>query len=153
MVQSEIVKAKALSSPVRVKILKLVKQRPHTLTEVSNALGISKTNAKTHLKKLVAAGLIEEKPRSKWKYYSLKPEYASAGFVHVLVPLCSLILAIVSLQQALTNTLPVISPDHEYSSLSFTPLGWFYLFSSIILGIVFIASLFWFAFLRTKTKR
>ena len=70
-IEQSIAKAKALSSPVRVKILQVLKQRPHTLSDVSRELKISKTNAKTHLAKLLAASLVEENSRSKWKYYSL----------------------------------------------------------------------------------
>lgn len=145
-----IAKAKALSSPTRVDILKLLKKQQHTLSEISRELKISKTNAKAHLAKLLAVGLVGETSRSKWKYYSLSEEHKNSGAVYFSIPLVSLFLSIVSLYAALQNTTSVVSPDHEYSVfLSFTQVGWMYFIFGLALGTAFLVSL---VFLLLKRK-
>ena len=63
---------KSLTSTTRTKILKLLKKRNHTLSEIAKALRISKTTAKEHLDILVKGRLIEPVPSTnKWKYYAL----------------------------------------------------------------------------------
>ena len=63
---------KALSSDNRAKILKMLGQQNHTLSEVSKKLGLSGPTAKQHLEILTEAELIELKDEGrKWKYYAL----------------------------------------------------------------------------------
>ena len=63
---------KSLTSGTRTKILKLLKKRNHTLSEIAKTLGISKTTAKEHLDILVKGRLTEQVPSTnKWKYYTL----------------------------------------------------------------------------------
>ncbi len=50
---------KALSNPVRLKILALCSQKPMTSKELRVALGISKPLLLAHLKILIKAGLIQ----------------------------------------------------------------------------------------------
>lgn len=134
--------AKALSSPVRVNILKLLRRRSHSLSEIGRKLKISKTNTKAHLAKLVSAGLIQETARSKWKYYSLTEK--NTNTVYISIPLVALFLSLASIYLAFQNTTSVVSPDHEYSVLfSFTSMGWLYLGAAFLLGVIFIASLLW----------
>lgn len=148
---AEIAKARALSSPVRVRILQLLKRRSYTLSEVSRELKISKTNAKVHLAKLLYAGLIIENLRSKWKYYSLAEKNVNA--VHLSIPLVALFLSLASLYAAFQNTVNVISPDHEYNVLfSFTAAGWLYLATAFLLGFAFIASVLWIVLKRWQEK-
>ncbi len=142
--EQSIAKAKALSNPLRIKILKLLTQRPFTLSEVSRELRISKTNVKAHLKKLLDADLIEENPRSKWKYYALSQGILEKGVVLLSIPLVSFLLAIVAMFSAFQNTVPVVSSDHEYSIfLSFSSLGWTYAVVSFIFALLFVASIIW----------
>lgn len=63
---------KALSSHVRIDMLKRLDGRGLTVTDLSKALKISKSAAFKHLAKLVEAGLIERQddPR-KWVYYKI----------------------------------------------------------------------------------
>lgn len=63
---------KALASENRTKILKMLQQQNHTLSEVSKKLGLSGPTAKQHLEILTEAELIELKDEGrKWKYYAL----------------------------------------------------------------------------------
>jgi len=63
---------KSLTSETRTDILKLLKKRNHTLSEISEKLKISKTTAKEHLDVLLEGRLIEQVPsHHKWKYYTL----------------------------------------------------------------------------------
>ncbi|NYZ77746.1 winged helix-turn-helix transcriptional regulator [Candidatus Micrarchaeota archaeon] len=63
---------KSLTSETRTGILKLLNKRNHTLSEVAETLGISKTTAKEHIDILVEGRLIEQVPSTnKWKYYTL----------------------------------------------------------------------------------
>lgn len=63
---------KALSSDNRTKMLKLLVERNHTLTEISKKIGISSPSSKQHLDVLKNAQLVELLDEGrKWKYYSL----------------------------------------------------------------------------------
>lgn len=63
---------KAFSSENRIKMLKLLKQQNHTLSEISKKLSLSGPTAKQHLEVLVSSQLIEQLDEGrKWKYYSL----------------------------------------------------------------------------------
>ena len=64
-----------LSSETRIEILKKLDERRMTLSELSKALGLSKTTVKEHLNKLLEAGLVERVEEGrKWIYYELTPE-------------------------------------------------------------------------------
>ena len=63
---------KALASQTRVKIIKLLNERNHTLSELSKKLGLASPTIKQHLETLVESEIIEQKDEGrKWKYYSL----------------------------------------------------------------------------------
>jgi len=63
---------KALASETRAGIIKLLRQRNHTLTEISKKLGLSPPTVKQHLGVLENAELIQELDEGrKWKYYML----------------------------------------------------------------------------------
>lgn len=63
---------KALSSDNRTKILKLLAQQNHTLSELSKKLSLSSPSAKQHLEILEGAELVQQIDEGrKWKYYSL----------------------------------------------------------------------------------
>ncbi|MAQ15409.1 MAG: ArsR family transcriptional regulator [Sandaracinus sp.] len=51
--------AQALGTPVRLAMLGLLDQRPHSVTELADKLGQSKANTSAQLKVLNAAGLVE----------------------------------------------------------------------------------------------
>ena len=71
---------KALASDTRINILKSLKSRRKTLTELSKVLGMSPSSVKEHTDSLVSAGLIMQKDDGhKWKYYELTPKGKSIG--------------------------------------------------------------------------
>jgi len=63
---------KSLTSETRTAILKLLKKRNHTISEIAEKLKISKTTAKEHMDILVEGRLVEPVPSTNiWKYYTL----------------------------------------------------------------------------------
>lgn len=63
---------RALASETRVELIKLLQQRNHTLSELSQKTSLAAPTVKQHLSVLETAGLVElfDEGR-KWKYYSL----------------------------------------------------------------------------------
>jgi DNA-binding transcriptional ArsR family regulator len=91
---------KSLTSETRTDILKLLKKRNHTLSEIAEALKISKTTAKEHLDVLMEGRLIEQVPSTNiWKYYTLtndgKKLVGEAGPKRVVILLGTFILGII----------------------------------------------------------
>lgn len=76
---------KALSSPVRVEIIKLLYQDNLFIGEIAKALNIPQSSAAFHLRLLEKAGLVgmEEQPGSHgtMKIYSRKPDFANICFL------------------------------------------------------------------------
>jgi ArsR family transcriptional regulator len=64
---------KALADPHRVKILNLLATSPQPVCvcEFTEPLGLSQPTVSHHLKKLVAAGLLDREQRGTWAYYCL----------------------------------------------------------------------------------
>jgi ArsR family transcriptional regulator len=64
---------KALADPHRVRIINLLATSPDPVCvcEFTGPLGLSQPTVSHHLKKLVAAGLLEREQRGTWAYYSL----------------------------------------------------------------------------------
>jgi ArsR family transcriptional regulator, arsenate/arsenite/antimonite-responsive transcriptional repressor len=64
---------KALADPHRVKIVNLLATSPDPVCvcEFTGPLGLSQPTVSHHLKKLVAAGLLQREQRGTWAYYSL----------------------------------------------------------------------------------
>jgi ArsR family transcriptional regulator, arsenate/arsenite/antimonite-responsive transcriptional repressor len=67
---------KALADPHRVRIVNLLAnaQEPVCVCEFMPQLGLAQGTVSFHLKKLLAAGLLEREQRGTWAYYSLKPD-------------------------------------------------------------------------------
>jgi ArsR family transcriptional regulator, arsenate/arsenite/antimonite-responsive transcriptional repressor len=65
---------KALADSHRVKIVNLLatSSDPVCVCEFTGPLGLSQPTVSHHLKKLVAAGLLEREQRGTWAYYSLR---------------------------------------------------------------------------------
>jgi ArsR family transcriptional regulator len=64
---------KALADPHRVKIVNLLATSPDPVCvcEFTGPLGLSQPTVSHHLKKLVAAGLLDREQRGTWAYYCL----------------------------------------------------------------------------------
>ncbi len=89
----------------RLQILLKLKERPYTISELSKALGFSKTTASYHLEKLQAGGLVERIERGKWVYYRITERGLKSVQIRVLASLvflsCAAISAIAAIVQAL----------------------------------------------------
>jgi ArsR family transcriptional regulator len=67
--------AKALSEPVRVQILDVLRRhgRPLCQCELLPLFDVAQPLLSHHVSKLVAAGLVEVERRHRWAYYSVSP--------------------------------------------------------------------------------
>lgn len=62
---------KLLGDRTRLTIIALLKQSPLCVCDIAAALGTSQPNVSQHLKKMKAAGLLEEHRKGQWIYYSI----------------------------------------------------------------------------------
>jgi len=63
---------KALSSDTRLDILKALRERKKTITELAESLNLSKSTVHEHLTMLIKSGLVKRiDSKNKWVYYSL----------------------------------------------------------------------------------
>ncbi len=62
---------KALSDPNRVKMMKMLQNRPLCVCEIKEALGVAQSTASKHLKILENAGLVRSFKDGLWVNYSL----------------------------------------------------------------------------------
>jgi ArsR family transcriptional regulator, arsenate/arsenite/antimonite-responsive transcriptional repressor len=67
---------KALADPSRIRIVNLLANAaaPVCVCDVTEEVGLSQPTVSFHLKKLVAAGLLEREQRGVWAFYSLNRE-------------------------------------------------------------------------------
>jgi ArsR family transcriptional regulator len=90
----------ALAVDTRVKILKSLKQRRKTLTEISKEQNMSVSGIKEHLETLENVGLIEKiDDGHKWKYYELTKkgkEIVTPREVKVLIMLSISLIALIA---------------------------------------------------------
>ena len=68
---------KALSDPNRVKVMKMLQQRPLCVCEIKEALGIAQSTASKHMKILEDAELVRSFKDGLWVNYSLSDGSAS----------------------------------------------------------------------------
>jgi len=62
---------KALSDPSRVKVVKMLQQKPMCVCEIQAALGLAQPTISRHLKVLEDAGLVQSSKDGLWVNYSL----------------------------------------------------------------------------------
>ncbi|MFH1697027.1 MAG: winged helix-turn-helix domain-containing protein [Candidatus Diapherotrites archaeon] len=63
---------KALSSDVRVNVIKMLNERNYTLSEISVKLGMAAPSTKQHMQTLMDTGIVRRiEEGRKWKYYQL----------------------------------------------------------------------------------
>ncbi len=62
---------RALSVPLRLKILNALRDREHNVSELTEALGCSQANVSKHLSLLAQGGLIEKAARGTSTYYRI----------------------------------------------------------------------------------
>lgn len=71
-----VVVAKALSEPIRIRILDALRRHgePVCQCELLPMFDVSQPTLSHHVGKLVVAGLVEVERRHRWAYYSVAPE-------------------------------------------------------------------------------
>lgn len=62
---------KALGEPTRLKIIKLISAREMCVCELMEVLAMNQPRISQHLKVLKEAGVVRERKRAQWCYYSL----------------------------------------------------------------------------------
>lgn len=61
----------ALSDPIRINVLELLKQQEQCVCDLCDALGVSQSKLSFHLKTLKEARLVNARQAGRWIYYSL----------------------------------------------------------------------------------
>ncbi|MEA5553730.1 metalloregulator ArsR/SmtB family transcription factor [Anabaena cylindrica UHCC 0172] len=61
----------ALSDPIRISVLELLRQRELCVCDLCDALGINQSKLSFHLKNLKEARLVNSRQEGRWIYYSL----------------------------------------------------------------------------------
>ncbi|WP_427159905.1 ArsR/SmtB family transcription factor [Aliinostoc sp. HNIBRCY26] len=61
----------ALSDPIRINVLELLRQRELCVCDLCEALGVSQSKLSFHLKTLKEADLVNSRQQGRWIYYSL----------------------------------------------------------------------------------
>jgi ArsR family transcriptional regulator, arsenate/arsenite/antimonite-responsive transcriptional repressor len=67
----------ALSEPLRIKVLELLRKRDLCVCDLCDALGVNQSKLSFHLKTLKEADLVLSRQEGRWIYYSLNlPQFA-----------------------------------------------------------------------------
>lgn len=82
-----------LLASTRLQILLKLRERPHTISELSKALGFSKTTASYHLERLESSGLVE---RGKWVYYKITERGLNSVKARIMASIVSLSASVIS---------------------------------------------------------
>ncbi len=104
---------KALSSETRTRILKHLKERNYTLSELAKKLGLSSPAVKEHMDLLAGTGLVQLNDEGrKWKYYALTRKGKSLtgseeNKTTFLVILAASTIALMGILMLLANSLNV----------------------------------------------
>lgn len=67
----------ALSEPIRIQVLELLKEGEFCVGDMCERLSIAQSKLSFHLKTLRIAGLVNARQQGRWMYYSLNPERLS----------------------------------------------------------------------------
>lgn len=117
---------RALASETRTEMIKLLRERNHTLTELSKKLDMAAPTIKQHLGILQQAGLIEGLDEGrKWKYYTLtrkgKNIFATEAPANVLIVLAISVVVMVGLLYGLLLTVGSQAPGQLMQAESRVP--------------------------------
>lgn len=63
-----------IAEPIRRRILDLLRERPRSVTELTEQLGITQPGTSKHLRVLRDAGLVRVRPDAQRRWYELCPE-------------------------------------------------------------------------------
>ena len=64
----------ALAEPNRLRIIELLRERPYSVGEIAERLGLRQPQASKHLRVLSDAGLVEARAVAQQRIYHLKPK-------------------------------------------------------------------------------
>jgi uncharacterized protein YndB with AHSA1/START domain/DNA-binding transcriptional ArsR family regulator len=64
----------ALAEPSRLRIVELLRERPHAVNEIADALGLPQPQVSKHLRTLNDAGMVRVYAIAQQRYYGLRPE-------------------------------------------------------------------------------
>ena len=137
-------KIDALSSKSRREILKLLKGRRMTLSEISEELNLSVSTVHDHMTKLTESGLVNlDDDGRKWKYYSLTREtrkILDGGSSHNVIFVFSAILmfsaAIYSFAVFIRGYEPKAAASYTMHDPIFFFAGELLLFAAVYLGYI-----------------
>lgn len=65
---------RALSDPIRLNVVSLLKQREMCVCDICDILQIKQPKLSFHLKALRESGLLNTRQQGRWVYYSLNPQ-------------------------------------------------------------------------------
>jgi ArsR family transcriptional regulator len=66
-----IAKFKALSDPIRLQVIELLRQQEMCVCDLCDHIGVAQSKLSFHLKTLREAGLLHSRQQGRWIYYSL----------------------------------------------------------------------------------
>jgi ArsR family transcriptional regulator len=66
-----IAKFKALSDPIRLHVIELLRQQEMCVCDLCEQIGVAQSKLSFHLKTLREAGLLNSRQQGRWIYYSL----------------------------------------------------------------------------------
>ncbi|MBN1940827.1 MAG: winged helix-turn-helix transcriptional regulator [Candidatus Diapherotrites archaeon] len=101
---------KALASDTRTSIIKILKERNHTLSELSKRMNLAAPTVKQHLGVLEGAALVEQVDEGrKWKYYCLtrkgKKIFGSEQPTNILLLLAASFFGLIAVMYSFMNFL------------------------------------------------
>ena len=68
----------ALSEPLRISVLELLREQELCVCELCDVLGVTQSKLSFHLKTLKEAGLVRARQEGRWIYYSLNlPQFVA----------------------------------------------------------------------------
>jgi ArsR family transcriptional regulator len=76
---------KALGDRNRIRIIKMLQEKPMSVNELTAVLGISQPSVSRHLHLLKGAGLVEDKRDALWVNYRLSAAAAANEYVPILL--------------------------------------------------------------------
>ena len=83
----------ALSEPLRIKVLELLRQRELCVCDLCDVLGVSQSKLSFHLKTLKEADLVHSRQEGRWIYYSLNLPQLAALEQYLALLGCNTVIA------------------------------------------------------------
>lgn len=77
---------KALSHPIRLRILALLHDGEHCVCQITETLDLAASTASEHLGELKRAGLLSERKEGRWVFYGLAPRKELQAILEAVHP-------------------------------------------------------------------